>query len=104
VDRLATDRIPLTVCPLSNIRLRVFERLEDHVLGKMLDAGLNVSINADDPAYFGGYVGENYERVAAALGLEGSAIAGIAAASIEASFLPADEKAALIAPPEPDPS
>jgi adenosine deaminase len=98
VDRLATDRIPLTVCPLSNIRLQVFERLEDHVLGKMLDAGLSVSINADDPAYFGGYIGENYERVAAALGLESSAIAGIAAASIEASFLPDDEKAALIAP------
>jgi adenosine deaminase len=95
VARLVADRIPLTVCPLSNIRLGVFDRLEDHSLGEMLEAGLQVSINADDPAYFGGYVADNYLQTAAALGLGTDALAAIAAASIDASFLPAEEKAAF---------
>ena len=69
VARLATDQTPLTVCPLSNIKLRVFDKLEDHNLKRLLDAGLCVTINSDDPAYFGGYVGENFVQTQQALNL-----------------------------------
>ena len=64
MHRLARSRVPLTVCPLSNVKLRVFPDLASHNLKRMLDAGLNVTINSDDPAYFGGYVGENYVQTA----------------------------------------
>ncbi|MBD5634320.1 MAG: adenosine deaminase, partial [Candidatus Eremiobacteraeota bacterium] len=67
VARLRDERIPLTVCPFSNVRLRVVPRLEDHPLGRMLEAGLCATINSDDPAYFGGYVDENFAGVRAAL-------------------------------------
>ncbi len=70
VRRLAHDGIPVTLCPLSNVRLRVVDRLADHVLPDMLDAGLVVSINSDDPAYFGGYVGDNYAAVEDELAVE----------------------------------
>ncbi|MFV9673631.1 MAG: adenosine deaminase, partial [Acidimicrobiia bacterium] len=60
VDRLVTEQIPLTMCPLSNVKLRVFDRLEDHNLKRLLDRGVRVTINSDDPAYFGGYVLDNY--------------------------------------------
>ncbi|MDX2466721.1 MAG: adenosine deaminase, partial [Acidimicrobiia bacterium] len=60
VQRLVDDQVPLTVCPLSNIKLGGFARMEEHPLAKMLDLGLKVTINSDDPAYFGGYVGDNY--------------------------------------------
>jgi adenine deaminase len=69
VDRLVAEQIPLTVCPLSNIRLRVFDTMRDHPLRTMLARGLKVTINSDDPAYFGGYINENYIAVAEALGL-----------------------------------
>jgi len=62
VDRLVRDRIPLTVCPLSNIKLRVFDTLDRHNLASLLDAGLVVTVNSDDPAYFGGYVNQNYRE------------------------------------------
>jgi adenosine deaminase len=70
VDRLVRDRVPLTVCPLSNLALRVVDRLEDHPLPALLAAGIPVSINSDDPAYFGGYLGDNYLAAHEALGLE----------------------------------
>lgn len=69
VDYLVKHQIPLTVCPYSNLKLRVVDQLEDHPIQKMLDLGLNVSINSDDPAYFGGYVLDNYVGTAKALNL-----------------------------------
>ena len=60
MQRLAQDRIPLTVCPLSNLKLCVFPKLADHNLGKLLDAGLVATVNSDDPAYFGGYMNDNF--------------------------------------------
>jgi adenine deaminase len=92
VARLARERVPLTVCPLSNVRLRVFDRMEDHNLKRLLDHGLCVTVNSDDPAYFGGYVAENYLAVTRALGLSTSNIARLASNSIEASFLSGAEK------------
>jgi adenine deaminase len=93
VRRLAKQGTPLTVCPLSNVKLRVFRRMKDHNLKRLMDAGLCVTINSDDPAYFGGYVGENYLACQKALGLTGEDIRKLAANSISASFLPEKEKA-----------
>ncbi len=86
VERLVREAIPLTVCPLSNVALRVVDRLEDHPLRRMLERGLKVSIHSDDPAYFGGYIGENFARCQAALGLTREQLAQLARNSIEASF------------------
>ena len=97
VDRLVAESIPLTMCPLSNVRLRVFDRIEDHNLKRLLDRGVKVTINSDDPAYFGGYVGANYEAVADALALDRDDVALLARNSIEASFLDAEAKAPLLA-------
>lgn len=91
VERLVKEQVPLTVCPLSNIKLRVFDELEDHNLKKLLDAGLCVTINSDDPAYFGGYVGENYLQTQKALHLSADDIRALAKNSFAASFL-SDEK------------
>jgi adenine deaminase len=82
VDRLVAEQIPLTVCPLSNIRLRVFDTIRDHPLRAMLARGLKVTINSDDPAYFGGYVNENYE----ALDLTREEYEQLAKNSFDASF------------------
>ena len=90
--RLAATRVPLTVCPLSNLKLCVFRDLREHNLGRMLDAGLCITINSDDPAYFGGYVLENYRQTFAALGLQANHARQLAAHSIEASFAPAADK------------
>jgi len=87
VNRLRREQTPLTVCPFSNVALKVVERLEDHPLPTMLSEGLMVTVNSDDPAYFGGYVGDNYAGIAAAFSLERSTLADLAANSIEASFL-----------------
>jgi adenosine deaminase len=87
VARLARERVPLTVCPLSNVKLRVFRRMEDHNLKRLLDRGLCVTVNSDDPAYFGGYVAENYLEVSRALGLSRAEVTQLAANSIEASLL-----------------
>lgn len=97
VERLVRDRVPLTVCPLSNLALKVVGRLEDHPLRRLLERGVRVTINSDDPAYFGGYVAENYRRTAEALDLDRAALARVARTSIEASFLDAEAKAALLA-------
>jgi adenosine deaminase len=92
VARLARARVPLTICPLSNVKLRVFRRLEDHNLKRLLDRGLCVTVNSDDPAYFGGYVAENYLQVSRALGLSRADVTQLAANSIEASLLPDAKK------------
>ena len=96
VARLVMDRIPLTVCPLSNVRLRVVPDMASHPLRRMLDAGLFVTVNSDDPAYFGGYLVDNYLAVAEALDLGRVQLLGLAEASFAASFLPEPEKAARI--------
>ena len=96
VARLSRERIPLTVCPLSNVALKVVDRLSEHPLPAMIDAGLLVSINSDDPAYFGGYIGDNYRRVQADLGFDDAAMTGLARNSITASFLDETRKQALL--------
>jgi adenosine deaminase len=90
--RLAEERIPLTMCPLSNIKLHVFPSLVQHNLREMLARGIVVTINSDDPAYFGGYVGDNYVAVAEALGLTRQELVVLAANSFEASFLRVEER------------
>jgi adenine deaminase len=92
VRRLVRDRVPLTVCPLSNVKLQVFDRIESHNLKRLLDLGLCVTVNSDDPAYFGGYVLENYLAVQQALDLSKADVARLARNSIEASFLSAPEQ------------
>ncbi|MGH8958491.1 MAG: adenosine deaminase, partial [Acidimicrobiia bacterium] len=86
VHRLQQERIPLTVCPQSNLRLQVVSSLREHPLKKMLDLGLNVSINSDDPAYFGGYVGDNYLRTAEALHLTQDELRTIAENSLASAL------------------
>jgi len=90
--RLANEQIPLTVCPLSNVKLAVFKRLEDHNLKRLLGMGLRVTVNSDDPAYFGGYVLENYLACQRALDLTRADIVQLVRNSIAASFLPAAAK------------
>jgi len=97
VERLVRERIALTVCPLSNVKLRVFDSLEHHNLKRLLEAGLRVTVNSDDPAYFGGYLLENYLAVQQALGLTHAQLATLARNSIEASFLDAVAKRRWIA-------
>ena len=97
VAELVRRRIPLTVCPLSNVKLRVVDDIRDHPLKRMLNLGLFVTVNSDDPAYFGGYVNENYIAVAEALGLSREDLRQLARNSFEASWLDAEAKSALIA-------
>ena len=97
VARLRDERIPLTVCPLSNVKLRVFDTLHEHTLGRMLDERLVATVNSDDPAYFGGYVGYNYAAVAKALGWPAAALVTLARNSFEASFITAEQRAAYLA-------
>jgi adenosine deaminase len=96
-ERLVRDRVPLTVCPLSNVRTRVVDTLSDHPLRRMLERGLCVSVNSDDPAYFGGYVGENFVAVRDALDMTDAQLVETARNSFEASFLPAATKARYLA-------
>lgn len=97
VRRLAEARVPLTVCPLSNIRLRVFERLEDHPLKDLMAAGLLVTVNSDDPAYFGGYLSDNLIACQRALALSDADLCALARNGFEASFLTEEEKQAALA-------
>ena len=92
VERLVAEQIPLTVCPLSNVKLRVFDTLEQHNLGQLLQAGLCATINSDDPAYFGGYIGENYLRTQKALKLNEADIRALTRNAFTASFLSEAEK------------
>lgn len=87
VERLRRTRMPLTVCPLSNVRLKVVPSLDAHPLRRMLDAGLVATVNSDDPAYFGGYVSENYVQCAQALGLSDDDLLQLACNSFEAAFI-----------------
>jgi adenosine deaminase len=96
VERLRRDRVPLTVCPLSNVALRVVDKVSDHPLPEMMEAGLLVSVNSDDPAYFGGYVGENYWALSDDLGFGEQRLAMLAANSIESSFIDEDAKTRLL--------
>lgn len=89
VARLRDERIPLTVCPLSNVKLRVVDTLRDHPLGTMLDQRLVATVNSDDPAYFGGYAGDNYAAVAEALRFTDDTLVTLARNSFEASFVDA---------------
>jgi adenosine deaminase len=91
VARLVRDRIPLTLCPLSNVRLRTVDRLADHPLPAMLDAGLLCTVNSDDPAYFGGYAGDNFDAVHEELGLDEDRLRTLARNSFLAAFLEDDE-------------
>jgi adenosine deaminase len=87
VERLRDTQIPLTVCPLSNIKLRVFESIREHNIGALHEAGLCVTVNSDDPAYFGGYLGANFEAIQNGLGLGEAVLAKFARHSITAAFL-----------------
>ena len=95
--RLARERIALTVCPLSNVKLRVFDEIGQHNLLALLDAGLVVTINSDDPAYFGGYLNENFVAVFRALPLTRAHAQQLARDSFDASFLDNGAKARLLA-------
>lgn len=97
VGRLAREQIPLTVCPLSNLRLQVVSDLAKHPLKRMLDKGLMATVNSDDPAYFGGYVNQNYRAVSDALGLTRDEIAAIVRNGVRASLMTATEKDKTIA-------
>jgi adenosine deaminase len=88
-QRLARDGVPLTVCPLSNVKLRVFDRAADHNLLKLLEAGLTVTVNSDDPAYFGGYVNDNFVQMFEVLPLNMEHAYRLARDSFKASFLDA---------------
>ena len=97
VARLRGERMPLTVCPLSNVKLRVFDTLRDHTLPRMLAEGLVATVNSDDPAYFGGYAGDNFAAVADALALAPSDLVTLARNSFEASFIDAAARRAYLA-------
>jgi adenosine deaminase len=97
VRRLREEQIPLTVCPLSNVRLRVFPSLEEHPVKRMLDEGLRVTVNSDDPAYFGGYVADNYSTVRDGLGFAREEFRAVAENSFRASFLDEGEKSKHLA-------
>ncbi|MBZ4019122.1 adenosine deaminase [Streptomyces purpurogeneiscleroticus] len=96
VARLAAEQVPLTVCPLSNVRLRVIDDLADHPLPAMLDAGLLVTVNSDDPAYFGGYAHDNFTAVRDALRLDEETLRTLARNSFTASFLDDATRAAYL--------
>lgn len=92
VQRLVDERIPLTLCPLSNVALNVIQKMEDHPVLRMLDKGVLASIHSDDPAYFGGYMNENYLATAKALNLNNSQLRQLAINAFEASWLTTETK------------
>jgi adenosine deaminase len=92
MKRLIEEQIPLTVCPLSNVKLCVFNKLADHNLKQMLDRGVCVTVNSDDPAYFGGYVGENFRQCQQALNLSAQDLGQLCKNSFQGSFLPSQKK------------
>jgi len=96
VDEILKRNLALTLCPLSNLKLKVVRSLAEHPLKAMLSRGLLVTINSDDPSYFGGYLNENYEALAEALDLSEEEVMGLAANSFRASFLSGTEKAAYV--------
>ncbi|MDG9669805.1 adenosine deaminase [Hahella sp. CR1] len=97
MQRLIDEQIPLTVCPLSNIKLCVFDSMSEHNILRLLEKGLKVTVNSDDPAYFGGYMNENFIAMQEALPMSKEQAAQLARNSFEASFLTPEEKARLLA-------
>jgi adenosine deaminase len=97
VRRLVDQQVPLTVCPQSNLRLAVVDRMSDHPIRKMLEAGLLATVNSDDPAYFGGYVNDNFNALVDAVNLQRDEILALVRNSFEASFLNAADKRAHLA-------
>ena len=97
VERLVREQVPLTVCPLSNVKLRVFDTIEHHNLAVLLRRGIRATVNSDDPAYFGGYVADNFATVAPALGLTREEVLELARNSFRAAFLDAAERDAHLA-------
>jgi len=96
IQELVKEKTPLTVCPLSNVKLKNVETIEKHPIKKMLDFGLNVNVNSDDPAYFGGYMNENYDAITKALNLTKKDLYNLTKNSFNASFLNIDEKSDLL--------
>jgi len=96
VARLKREQIPLTVCPMSNVALRVVDEMSDHPLPSMIEAGLLTCVNSDDPAYFGGYIGDNLRAVQDVFDFDEETLADLARNSIVASFLADEEKRALL--------
>lgn len=92
IEKLSKNKIPLTMCPLSNLKLSVIDDLKKHPLKELMKKGIIVTINSDDPAYFGGYINENYIALAEALSLTKDEIAQLAKNSFNASFLSDEEK------------
>lgn len=96
IERLAKQQTPLTMCPLSNLRLKGIENLSDHPIKKALNAGLLATVNSDDPSYFGGYVGDNYKAVAKAVELDAQDIITLVKNSFKASFVSDAQKQKLL--------
>ena len=92
VQRLLEKNIPLTLCPLSNVELKVIQKMEEHPVAKMLDKGILATIHSDDPAYFGGYMNENYYETAKALNLSKNQLMQLALNAFEASWLSSEDK------------
>lgn len=92
IKRLAHERIPLTVCPLSNLKLKVYGSLQQHCLKQLLDAGVVATVNSDDPAYFGGYINTNFIETFSALGMNATHAYQLARNSFEASFMDAEQQ------------
>lgn len=90
--RLIAEKMPLTVCPLSNLKLCVIDDMQQHNIKRLLDQGVNVMVNSDDPAYFGGYMNDNFYAITDALDLSAENIRQLASNSFQASFLPESEK------------
>ncbi|CAN5309000.1 adenosine deaminase [soil metagenome] len=97
VAELAARRIPLTMCPLSNLKLKVVDSVADHPLKRLLEAGLCVTVNSDDPSYFGGYVNDNYIACQRELGLDRDQLVSLARNSFEAAFIPPAQRYAALA-------
>lgn len=95
VRRLVREQVPLTVCPLSNLRLCVVDDMTRHPLAEMLDLGLKVTVNSDDPAYFGGYMTENFEAVTEALGLDQRQLVTLTRNAMDAVFAPEHRRQSL---------
>lgn len=97
VQRLVDEQMPLTVCPLSNIRLRAVDTMADHPLPQMLEKGLKVSVHSDDPAYFGGYMDANFASLMASFNFSTGQLATLARNSFESAFLDEESKQVLLA-------
>ena len=92
VEYLIQHQLPLTVCPLSNLKLKVIEKMDHHNILQLLEAGMLVTVNSDDPTYFGGYLNENYRQLHAALGMNTAQLKQLLINSFKASFLPESQK------------